>query len=83
MNLSGEYLGRGMAVLVDILNPELIVVGGMGVRLGDLVLEPARRTLADEATASGVAACRIVPAALGERTGDIGALCVALQQFTA
>jgi glucokinase len=80
---SGEYLGRGMAVLVDILNPELIVVGGMGVRLGDLVLEPARRTLADEAIASGVAGCRIVPAALGERTGDIGALCVALQQFTA
>ena len=83
VTLSGEYLGRGMAVLVDILNPELIVVGGMGVRLGDLVLEPARRTLADEAIASGLAACRIVPAALGERTGDIGALCVALQQFTA
>jgi glucokinase len=76
---SGEYLGRGMAVLVDILNPELIVVGGMGVRLGDLVLAPARRTLADEAIASGVAACRIVPAALGERTGDIGAICVALE----
>lgn len=80
---SGEYLGRGMAVLVDILNPELIVVGGMGVRLGDLVLPPARRTLADEALAGGVAACRIVPAGLGERTGDVGAICVALQQFTA
>jgi len=77
--LSGQYLGRGMALLVDILNPELIVVGGMGVRLGDLVLEPARRTLAGEAIASGVAACRIVPAALGERTGDIGAICVALE----
>jgi glucokinase len=76
---SGEYLGRGMAVLVDVLNPEMIVVGGMGVRLGDLVLDPARRVLADEAIASGVAACRIVPAELGERTGDIGAICVALE----
>ncbi len=77
---SGEHLGRGMAVLVDILNPELIVVGGMGVRLGDLVLEPARRALACEAIASGVAACRIVPAALGERTGDIGAICVGIER---
>ena len=77
--LSGEYLGRGMAVLVDILNPAMIVVGGMGVRLGDLVLEPARRALADEAIARGVAACRIVPAALGERAGDVGAVCVALE----
>jgi glucokinase len=80
---SGEYLGRGMAVLIDILNPKLIVVGGMGVRLGDLVLAPARRTLADEALAGGMAACRVVPAGLGERTGDVGAICVALQQFTA
>jgi glucokinase len=80
VTLSGEYLGRGMAVLIDILNPELIVVGGMGVRLGDLVLEPARRALAEEAIASGVAACRIVPAALGETTGDVGALCVALER---
>lgn len=79
---SGEYLGRGMAVLVDILNPELIVVGGMGVRLGDLVLEPARRSLAEEALSSGMAVCRIVPAALGEGTGDVGAISVALQQFT-
>jgi glucokinase len=79
---SGEYLGRGLAVLVDVLNPESIVVGGMGVRLGDLVLEPARRVLADEALATGVMTCRIVPAALGERTGDIGAICVALEQST-
>ena len=77
---AGEYLGRGAALLVDVLNPELIVVGGMGVRLGDLVLEPARRALAEEAIASGVAACRIVPAALGERTGDVGAICVALER---
>jgi glucokinase len=77
---AGEHLGRGLAVLVDVLNPELIVVGGMGVRLGDLVLEPARRTLAEEGTASGVAVCRVVPAALGERTGDVGAICVALER---
>jgi glucokinase len=80
---SGKHLGRGLAVLVDILNPEMIVVGGMGSRLGDLLLGPARTVLADEALAVGVEACRIVPAALGEQIGDYAALCVALEHSVA
>jgi glucokinase len=75
----GEYLGRGMAILIDTLNPELIVVGGMGVRLGELLLEPARRVAQQEAIAGGTADCSIVPAALGERIGDVAALCAALE----
>ena len=75
---SGERLGRGVAVLMDVLNPELIVVGGMGSRLGDLLLEPARRSAAAEAIPAAAATCRIVPAALGERIGDVAAICVAL-----
>ncbi len=80
---SGEHLGRGLAVLVDLLNPEMIVIGGMGSRLGDLLLAPARRVLAAEALAVSVDACRVVPAALGERIGDYAALCVALEQHEA
>jgi glucokinase len=75
----GEKLGTGLAILIDTLNPELIVVGGMGVRLGELLLEPARRIARQEAIARGIEACRIVPAALGERIGDVAALCVALE----
>jgi glucokinase len=37
---SGERLGRGIAILIDTLNPDLVIVGSMGVRLGDLLLEP-------------------------------------------
>ena len=76
---SGEHLGRGIATLIDTLNPEVVVVGSMGVRLGDLLLEPARRVVHEEAIASSVGACRIVPAALGESTGDYASLCVALE----
>jgi glucokinase len=75
----GEYLGRGLAILIDTLNPELIVVGGMGVRLGDLLLGPARRVVKQEAIAGAAGVCSIVPAALGERIGDFAALCVALE----
>ena len=67
----GEYLGRGMAILIDTLNPELIVVGGMAVRLGELLLEPARRVVNQEAIAGGAGACSIVSAALGKRIGDV------------
>ena len=75
---SGERLGEGLALLIDLLNPDVIVVGGMGSRLGDLVLEPARRVAAAESLPAAAASCRIVPAELGERIGDVAAICVAL-----
>jgi glucokinase len=76
---SGEHLGRGIAILIDTLNPELVVVGSMGVRLGDLLLGPARRVVHEEAIASSAEACSIVPPGLGETIGDYAALCVALE----
>jgi glucokinase len=76
---SGRRLGQGLAVLIDVLNPQVIVVGSMGVRLGELLLAPARRVIAEEAIPAAAAVCRIVPAALGERVGDLAALCVALE----
>ncbi len=75
----GRHLGRGLAILLDVLNPEVIVVGSLAVRLGDLVLGPARAELQREALPQAVAACRIVPAQLGERLGDVAALCAAIQ----
>ena len=73
------YLGRGLAILADVLNPEVIVIGSMAVRLGDLLLEPARRAMKEEALPDTYAACCVVSAALGERIGDIAALCAAIE----
>lgn len=75
----GAHLGRGLAMLVDILNPEIIVIGALAVRLGDLVLAPAREVLQREALPAAVAACRLVPAALGEQLGDVAAICAAIR----
>jgi len=74
---TGEKLGEALAILVDILNPERIVIGGLAVRLGDLLLNAARETLRREALSPSATACEIVSAALGEQIGDFAALCVA------
>jgi glucokinase len=75
----GKWMGRGMALLVDTLNPQLIVLGSLGVALGHRILGPARRALAAEALPQAVAACEVVPAALGRRIGDVAALMAALE----
>ena len=74
----GEKLGHALAILVDILNPERIVIGGLAMRLGERLFEPARRALTEEALPHSAAACEIVPAALGESIGDVAALCIAM-----
>jgi glucokinase len=71
-----------MAILVDILNPECIVIGGMAMRLGELILGPARKSLKREALRQALSVCRVVPAQLGESIGDIAALCVAMDAFS-
>jgi glucokinase len=75
---TGRRLGAVLAILVDLLNPERIVIGGLAMRLGDLLLDPARSVMQREALAPAVAHCEVVPAALDERIGDVAALCVAL-----
>jgi glucokinase len=73
-----RHLGRGLAILLDVLNPEVIVIGSLVVRLGELLLGPAREEIQREALPAAVAACKICPAALGEQLGDIAALCAAI-----
>lgn len=74
----GMYFGRGLAILVDLFNPERIVVGSMGVRLGELLFAPARKELVREGLPPAVEVCEIVPAQLAERIGDIAAISAAL-----
>jgi glucokinase len=75
---SGERLGQALAMLIDVLNPQRIVLGGLAWRMGENLLRPMRRVIAREALPQTLRACEIVPAALGERIGDVAALCVAM-----
>jgi glucokinase len=75
---AGKWMGRGMALLVDTLNPQMIVLGSLAVVLGDRVLAAARQTLAEEALPQAVAACQIVSADLGRQIGDVASLMAAI-----
>ena len=57
-------------MLVDVLNPERIVIGGMALRLGGLLFEPARNVMQQEALKQCTSVCEVVPARLGERGQD-------------
>jgi glucokinase len=75
---SGERLGQTMALLMDVINPQRIVLGGLAWRLGEHLLGPMRRMMAREALPQTLRACEVVPAALGEKIGDVAAMCVAM-----
>ena len=77
----GLWLGKGLALLVDIFNPDLIVLGTLGVVLGDLLLDPARRVIQQEALPRSAAACRVVPAQLGSALGDVACLAPAIEAY--
>lgn len=77
--VAGKWMGRGMALLIDAFNPQMIVLGSLAVALGERVLGPARRVIAEEALPQAAAACEILPAALGTRIGDVAALMAALE----
>ncbi|HET7838133.1 MAG TPA: ROK family protein [Rectinemataceae bacterium] len=77
LELSGTYLGRGLSILVDLLNPEAIILGGIFMRCEDFLRPAMEGVLARESLGRSLEACRIMPAGLGERVGDYAALAVA------
>lgn len=78
--ISGEYLGRGLSVLIDILNPELIAIGSVFSRSHHLLWNETEKALKKEALPFSLDCCRIVPAELGESIGDYGAIAAALEE---
>ena len=67
-----------LPLLIDALNPQVIVLGSLAVVLGERVLAPMRRVVAKEALSQAAAACEIVPAVLGLQIGDAASLMAAL-----
>ena len=48
-DICAEYLGRGLSVLIDILNPEVIVIGRIFARSNNLIWKYAKNVIDDEA----------------------------------
>ena len=75
----GTYLGKGLSLLVDILNPEVIVIGSVFARSEDLLRPTMEAEMKKECIPYSLEVCRVVPAALGESIGDLAALAVAAE----
>ncbi|MBE7044038.1 MAG: ROK family protein [Ruminococcaceae bacterium] len=73
----GERLGCGLSVLIDILNPERIVIGSIFQRAENLLREPMQAVIDRECLPASARVCKVVPAELGEQIGDYAALAVA------
>ena len=76
-----ELLGGGIVSIVHAFNPELVVLGGGVTRAGDLLFEPVRRVVHERAMPWLAEPVRIVPAELGDMTGVLGAVAVALERI--
>ena len=73
------HLGRAVAGLLNIMNPSLVIIGGMLARLGDLLLVPLREMVVSRTLVSSVAAAEIRVGGLGERGVAVGAATLVLK----
>ncbi len=74
-----EWVGIGLANLICLFDPEVIVIGGGVCSAGDLVLGPARDVLKNAYGARHRQGPRLVPATLGNDAGIIGAGLMAME----
>jgi glucokinase len=74
---TGRHLGRGLAMIIDILNPQRIVIGSIFGRCRKFLVPAMEAEIAREALPAAARVCQIVPAALGEQIGDWASLSVA------
>jgi len=80
---AARYVGIGVTNLVNLLNPAMVIIGGGVSGAGDLLFAPVRRIVREEAFERPGAAVQIVPAALGDDAGVVGAAAVALERSRA
>lgn len=74
---AAAYLGVGLVNLVNTFNPEMIIVGGGVAKMGDSLLDGARKVVAERAFQLPARAVRIVPSQLGDNAGILGAVAFA------
>lgn len=75
----GEKLGYALSILIDILNPEKIVIGSIFQRSGHLLADSMNEVIKKEALGISAECCEIVPAVLGDDIGDYAAIGVAME----
>lgn len=76
-HISARYLGKGLAIIIDMLNPEMIIIGSIFERCEDLFREEMCQVIEQEALKNSNSVCQVAAASLGDQIGDFAALAVA------
>lgn len=77
---AGHFLGIGLANLINILNPEVIILGGGVMKSGDLIWKSMEQAIKRDAWPGPLRVCRIARSKLGEHCGDLGAISLVLRE---
>lgn len=83
LEISGHYLGKALAILLDVLNPERIIIGSIFLRCERFIRPAMEQAMRTEALSHTFDVCKVMPAGLGESVGDFAALSVAYSQCRA
>lgn len=81
LETAGMYLGKKIAFLINLLNPEVVVIGGGMEKAGSLFMDTVKRTVHLWSREEAVRNLRIVPSKLGENAVAMGAICLVLQRI--
>lgn len=73
----GEKLGQTLSIIVDLLNPERIILGGVFMRSSGIIVPAMDKVMKEECLSYSLDVCKVVPAGLGEKIGDFAALSLA------
>lgn len=77
---TARYLGIGIASIVNVLNPEMVILSGGMIAAGALIFKPVRKYARENALAAAIEGVEIVPAALSGNSGAIGAAATVLKR---
>lgn len=78
LRTSARYLGMGLSILIDMLNPEKIIIGSTFARCREFLQPTAEKIIKKEALELSYKNCSILPSSLGENIGEYACLSVAL-----
>lgn len=77
----GRDFGKSLAILVDVLNPQVIIAGSIFTRCQELMEKTMWEELRKETISRNLDCIKVVGSGLGENVGDMAALCVAMQNY--
>jgi predicted NBD/HSP70 family sugar kinase len=80
---AGEAVGFALSAVVNVLNPELVVVGGELAAAGDALLDPIRATIHRHSLAGAAGTARVITGVLGDRAEVLGAAALVLARSPA